>query len=91
MTGRSGGGNTERYPRDVLSFKWDTRSMLIPTKKPVDACKYFNRAYTNKGDTVLDSCMGSNSTGLACKELDRKFIGIELLDRNFDISVQCVS
>lgn len=75
---RSGGGSTERYPRDVLTFKWDTRELSYhPCQKPLEACKYFIKTYTNIGDTVLDSCMGSNTTGIACEDLQRKYIGIE--------------
>lgn len=78
IIGRTGGGQTDRYPRDVLKFKWDTqKSSLHPTQKPLEACKYFIKTYTNEGDTVLDNCMGSGTTGVACKELNRKFIGIE--------------
>lgn len=86
-SGISGGGSTERYPRDVLRFKWDTqRSKLNPTQKPVEACKYFIRTYTNPRDTVLDSCMGSNSTGIACQELDREYIGIEKDYKQYQIA-----
>lgn len=77
-SGISGGGSTMRYPRDVLRFKWDTqKSKLHPTQKPLDACKYFIETYTNPSDTVLDNCMGSNTTGVACRELKREYIGIE--------------
>ena len=70
--------STERYPRDVLKFAWDKqKSKLHPTQKPVEACKYFILTYTNPGDIVLDSCMGSGTTGVAALELGRKFIGIE--------------
>lgn len=76
--GVSGGGSTERYPRDVLKFKWDTqKSSLHPTQKPIEACEYFIKTYTEINDIVLDSCMGSASTGVAAKNLGRKFIGIE--------------
>lgn len=86
-TGISGGGSTERYPRDVLQFKWDTqKEALHPTQKPLSACEYFIKTYTNKGDLVLDSCMGSNTTGLACKNLDRRFIGIEKEFEYFEIA-----
>ena len=62
----------------MLKFKWDTqKSSLHPTQKPLEACEYFIKTYTNEGDTVLDNCMGSGTTGVACKELNRKFIGIE--------------
>ena len=77
-TGISGGGSTQRYPRDVLKFKWDTqKSCLHPTQKPVEACKYFIETYTNPGDVVLDNCMGSGTTGVACVLTGRNFIGIE--------------
>ena len=90
-TGISGGGSTERYPRDVLRFKWDTqRERLHPTQKPLEACKYFIRTYTNSGDTVLDSCMGSNTTGVACQELGREYIGIEKDTVNYRIALDRV-
>ena len=85
--GISGGGNTDRYPRDVLSFKWDTqKSRLHPTQKPVAANEYFIKTYTNEGDTVLDAVMGSGSTGIACLNTNREFIGIELNDEYFKIA-----
>lgn len=76
--GISGGGNTTRYPRDVLRFQWDTQKLhLHPCQKPVEACAYFIKTYTNELDTVLDSCMGSGSCGEAARMLNRNFIGIE--------------
>lgn len=85
--GISGGGSTQRYPRDVLQFKWDTqKSSLHPCQKPLEACKYFIKTYTNEGDLILDSCMGSNTTGLVCKELNRRFIGIEKEKDIFEIA-----
>lgn len=75
--GVSGGGSTERYPRDVIKFKWDTqKSSLHPTQKPVELLEYLIRTYTNKCDTVLDNCMGSGSTGIACIHTNRNFIGM---------------
>lgn len=85
--GISGGGSTQRYPRDVLQFKWDTqKSNLHPCQKPLKACEYFIKTYTNEGDLVLDSCMGSGTTGLACKNLNRRFIGIEKEEKYFEIA-----
>lgn len=85
--GISGGGSTQRYPRDVLYFPWDTqRSKLHPCQKPLDVCELIIKTYTNEGDTVLDSCMGSNTTGLACKNLNRKYIGIEKEEDIFEIA-----
>jgi site-specific DNA-methyltransferase (adenine-specific) len=59
---------------------------LHPTQKPVEACEYFIKTYTNEGDIVLDNCMGSGTTGVACKNLHRKFIGMELDEQYFDIA-----
>lgn len=92
VLGIRGGGATDRYPRDVLKFKWDKQTSRIhPTQKPLEACKYMIRTYTNEGDLVLDSCMGSNTTGLACKELNRRYIGIELDMGYFEMSKRRVS
>lgn len=84
----SGGGNTDRYPRDVLQFKWDTqKSKLHPTQKPVELCEYFIKTYTDKGDIVLDNCMGSGTTGVACYNLERNFIGIEKDEKYFSVAL----
>jgi len=74
-----------RYPRTVLKFKKDT-SRLHPTQKPVALLEYFIKTYTKENDTVLDFTMGSGSTGVACKNLSREFIGIELDKKYFDIA-----
>lgn len=85
--GISGGGSTSRYPRDVIKYKWDTRTnALHPTQKPVALLEYFIKTYTNENDVVLDSCMGSGSTGIACRNLRRDFIGIELDKEYYDIA-----
>jgi site-specific DNA-methyltransferase (adenine-specific) len=68
----------DRYPRDVLTFSnGNNASKIHPTEKPVDLLEYMIRTYTDSGDTVLDSCMGSGSCGVACQHLGRNFIGIE--------------
>lgn len=68
----------DRYPRDVLTFSnGNNASKIHPTEKPVDLLEYMIRTYTDDGDTVLDSCMGSGSCGVACQRLGRDFIGIE--------------
>ena len=72
------GGATDRYPRDVLRFKWDTqKSSLHPTQKPVECLEYFIKTYTNEGDVVLDNTMGSGSTIIASINTKRKYIGFE--------------
>jgi site-specific DNA-methyltransferase (adenine-specific) len=81
----SGGGSTERYPRDVLKFSWDTqKSKIHPTQKPLKCMDYFIRTYSNPGDVVIDMCMGSGTTGVACIAEGRKFIGIEKDPEMFD-------
>lgn len=70
--------STERYPRSVQVFASDKqRIKLHSTQKPVALCEYLIRTYSNAGDTVLDNCMGSGTTGVACANTGRKFIGIE--------------
>ena len=70
--------STERYPRSVLTFASDKqRSKLHPTQKPVALCDYLIRTYSNPGDLILDNCMGSGTTGVACLNTGRRFIGIE--------------
>ena len=84
--------STDRYPRDVLRFKWDKqKSSLCPTQKPVAACEYMIRTYTNRGDTVLDSCMGSGTTGVAAQNLRRNFIGIEVDEDMFRIASERIT
>lgn len=75
-------------PSDVLSFDVvpNRNGKLHPTQKPVALCEYLIKTYTNEGDLVLDNCAGSGTTGLACKHLNRNFIGIELDDKYFEIA-----
>lgn len=84
--------STERYPRDVLKFKWDKqKSAVHPTQKPVALMEYLVKTYTNEGDIVLDFTMGSGSTGVACKNLNRGFIGIELDETYFNIAKERIN
>lgn len=70
--------STERYPRSVQKFSTDKQhSTLHPTQKPVALMEYLIRTYTNTGEVVLDNAMGSGTTGVACTNLGRRFIGIE--------------
>lgn len=79
--------STERYPRSIQVFSTDTQnSSLHPTQKPVALCEYMIKTYTNEGDLILDSCMGSGTTGVAAKNLGRRFIGIELDEKYFEIA-----
>ena len=81
--------STERYPRDVVKFKTDKqKSALHPTQKPVALMEYLIKTYTNEGDLVLDNCMGSGTTGVACVNTNRNFIGIEIEDNYYKIAKQ---
>ena len=83
----SGGGNTDRYPRSVQVFSSDKQKLkLHPTQKPVALMEYLIKTYTNEGETVLDFTMGSGTTGVAAKNLNRKFIGIEMDEGYFNIA-----
>lgn len=65
------------YPTQILEFSYD-KEKLHPTQKPVELCEYLIKTYTNEGETVLDNCMGSGTTAVACINTDRKYIGFEL-------------
>ena len=76
-----------RYPVQVLQFNRDSNlETKHPTQKPIALLKYLVKTYTDKGDTVLDNCMGSGSCGVACKELFRNFIGIEQDPKYYEIA-----
>ena len=79
--------STERYPTTIYRLSTaDQRGKNHPTQKPVALMEYLILTYTNEGETVLDFTMGSGTTGVACKNLGRKFIGIELDQGYFDIA-----
>jgi site-specific DNA-methyltransferase (adenine-specific) len=81
-----------RYPRSVIYFKTaEGEGKLHPTQKPVKMYKYFINTYSNENDIVLDPCMGSGTTGVACLNTNRKFIGIELDKDYFDIAKERIS
>ena len=74
-----------RYPNAIQKFNSD-KEKLHPTQKPIALLEYLIKTYTNESDTVLDFTMGSGSTGVAAKNLNRQFIGIELDKNYFDIA-----
>ncbi len=76
----------DRYPTSIKLFKRDKG--YHPTQKPIELCEYLIKTYTNEGETVLDNCMGSGTTGVACVNTKRNFIGIELDDKYFEIAKQ---
>ena len=73
------------YPRNYQKFNNRTEG-LHPTQKPVALIEYLIKTYTNENEIVLDFTMGSGTTGVACKNLNRKFIGIEMDDKYFDLA-----
>ncbi len=81
----------KRYPKQVLEFGVVERGTVHPTQKPVALMEYLIKTYTNEGETVLDFTMGSGTTGVACKNLNRKFIGIELDEKYFNIAKERIT
>ena len=80
-------------PSDILEFNVvpNRNGKLHPTQKPVDLCEYLIKTYSNENDLVLDNCMGSGTTGVACLNTNRNFIGIELNDNYFGIANERIS
>ena len=79
-----------RYPTSVLYYN-NVRKALHPTQKPVDLLEWLIKTYSNEGDTVMDNCMGSGSTGVACKNTNRNFIGIEKDENYFKIAMERIN
>lgn len=77
------------YPINILEFA--NEDGLHPTQKPVALLEYLIKTYTNEGETVLDNCMGSGSTGVACMNTNRNFIGIELDEKYFEIAKERIN
>ena len=83
-----GSRGEKRYPNSVQKITRQTG--IHPTQKPLELMKYLIKTYSNEDDVVMDNCMGSNTTGLACKELNRQYIGIEKDKNYYDVSVSRV-
>ena len=82
-------GTTDKYPTSILGIKKPHPSVTVhPTQKPVELLEYLIKTYSNEGDLVLDNCMGSGSTGVACVNTNRNFIGMEVNDEYFEIAEQ---
>ena len=75
-----------RYPTSILNFNRELKNRHHPTQKPVALCEYLINTYTNAGETVLDNCMGSGTTAIACINTGRNFIGFELDKHYCDIA-----
>lgn len=78
-------------PQKNIKYSIDVDIRIHPTQKPVELLKYLIKTYTNEHQTVLDNCMGSGSTGIACLETDRKFIGIEKDNTYFKLAKQRIN
>lgn len=77
----------DKHPKSIVGISnANQKGKSHPTQKPVALMEYLIRTYTNEGDTVLDFTMGSGSTGVACANTNRKFIGIELDDGYFNVA-----
>lgn len=93
VTDNNGGGSRSTeyiqthtgYPKSIIKFS-SVGSTVHPTQKPVALLEYLIKTYTNEGETVLDFTMGSGSTGIACLNTNRKFIGIEKDEKYFEIA-----
>lgn len=82
--------NGDRYPVNVLHFNRD-RERAHPTQKPVALCEYLIKTYTDPGEVVLDNCMGSGTTAVACVRTGRNFIGFELDEKYHAITLQRIA
>lgn len=81
------GGDTTRFPKNIIEFKSvNNYKRIHPTEKPVALMEYLIKTYSNEGDVVLDFTMGSGTTGVACVNTNRKFIGIEKDEGYFKIA-----
>lgn len=83
--------SSSRYPTQLIEIPNRTDGKLHPTQKPVALMEYLIKTYTNEGETVLDFTMGSGTTGVACSNLDRNFIGIELDENYFNIAQERIT
>lgn len=82
-----GYNSTERYPRSVLKFQWpDHKHISHPQQKPIEACEYFIRTYTNENDLVLDCTTGAGTICKAARNTNRRFIGFEMNAEIFEIA-----
>ncbi len=88
--------NTKSYPKDIISTsskqqECNSTNRVHPTQKPVALMEYLIKTYTNENELVLDFTMGSGTTGVACQNLNRNFIGIELSKEYFEIAKERIN
>lgn len=75
----------EKYPTDIVAFQRNVHNSFHPTQKPVALIQYLIRTYSNEGDTILDNCMGSGTTAIACIREKRNFIGFETNPEYYEV------
>lgn len=81
---------SQYYPRDIIQFNRDGNK-LHPTQKPVALIEYLIKTYSNEGETILDNCMGSGTTAIACMNTNRNYIGFELDKEYYDLSIKRIN
>lgn len=96
LSGKKDGATRKytNYPRNLLEFNNEAvnnKNRFHPTQKPVALLEYLIKTYTHEGETVLDNCMGSGSTGVACVNTGRNFIGMELNADYFNIAIKRIA
>ena len=79
------------YPRQILNFPNSNKDLIHPTQKPVAIIEYLIRTYSNEGDTILDNCMGSGTTAIACINTNRRYIGFEMDRGYYDLAQQRIA
>lgn len=79
------------YPTNILEFASIRKGRLHETEKSINLLEYLIKTYTNENEVVLDNCMGSGSTGVACVNTNRNFIGIELDEKYFEIAKERIN
>ncbi len=81
----------KNYPKNLIYFKTEHKNRLHPTQKPIALMEYLIKTYTNENDLILDNTMGSGSTMVACKNLNRNGIGIEKEEKYFKIAQERIN
>lgn len=83
---------THRYPDTIIKGKWEANAgKLHPTQKPVSLCEYLIETYTNENDLVLDNCIGSGTTAIACINTNRNYIGFELDTAYYNMATERIN
>jgi len=85
-----GSVSNKRYPKSIIEFATGKSKSVHPTQKPTALLEYLIKTYSNEGMTIFDATMGSGSTGVACKNTGRDFIGIEMNEEYFNIACKRV-